>query len=171
MDWMCEPPVRARTGLTVDEHQARTVENYLRLVELWPQHSDDPCPIIPVLQGWSAGSYLWCWERYTDAGVDLTTMPAVGVGSICRRPSVLQISNVIATLRGLHIHAFGVKVTGLELFADDIESADSLAWSYAARYEPPLPGHQARHKHCNNCREFAADWYADLPLGRLGLAA
>lgn len=29
MDWMCEPKVLARTGLTVEEHQRRTIANFL----------------------------------------------------------------------------------------------------------------------------------------------
>ena len=171
MDWMCEPDVRRRTGLAVTEHQARTVANYLRLRELWPRYSDLPCPVIPVLQGWSAGSYLWCWERYAQAGVDLAAMPAVGVGSVCGRTSALQISNVFALLRGLRLHGFGVKTTGLAMFASDIESADSMAWSLDARYNPPLPGHETRHQHCNNCREYAASWHDDLGLERYGLVA
>jgi len=30
-DWMCEPAILARTGLTVREHQERTVASYLEL--------------------------------------------------------------------------------------------------------------------------------------------
>jgi hypothetical protein len=29
MDWMCEPFMLAKTGLSVREHQQRTVTNYL----------------------------------------------------------------------------------------------------------------------------------------------
>mgnify|MGYP000181470407 CR=1 FL=1 len=61
--------------------------------------------------------------------------------------------------------------------ADDLASADSLAWSFAARREPPLPGHdepgpgrRAGHKHCNNCPEFALAWRDQL-LARLRVAA
>src|SRR5438093_12444888 len=32
-DWMCEPWIIAKTGLSVEEHQQRTVQNYLRLSE------------------------------------------------------------------------------------------------------------------------------------------
>ena len=48
MDWMCEPFMLAKTGLTVAEHQARTVANYLELRSLAPE-----LPFVPVLQGWS----------------------------------------------------------------------------------------------------------------------
>lgn len=50
-DWMCEPAMLARTGLSVDEHQRRTVANYLELRQIAPE-----IPWIPVLQGWSAWS-------------------------------------------------------------------------------------------------------------------
>ena len=46
MDWMCEPAMLARTGLTVAEHQAGTVANYLELRAAAPE-----LPFIPVLQG------------------------------------------------------------------------------------------------------------------------
>lgn len=62
-DWMCEPAILhggqfagtrfAGTGLTVGEHQRRTVENFLELRELAPD-----LPFIPVLQGWSTSDYL-----------------------------------------------------------------------------------------------------------------
>jgi hypothetical protein len=45
-DWMCEPWIIAKTGLSVREHQERTVTNYLDL--------RDRGPFIPVLQGWDA---------------------------------------------------------------------------------------------------------------------
>ena len=62
-DWMREPAILrggqfagmhfAGTGLTVGEHQRRTVENFLELLELAPD-----LPFIPVLQGWSTSDYL-----------------------------------------------------------------------------------------------------------------
>ena len=36
-DWMCEPWMVAKTGLSVEEHQERTVENFVRLRELAPE--------------------------------------------------------------------------------------------------------------------------------------
>ncbi|MGD9526418.1 MAG: hypothetical protein AB7I38_11660 [Dehalococcoidia bacterium] len=50
-DWMCEPKAFVATGMTIAEHQARTVESVAELRERWPRHSDDTCPIMPVLQG------------------------------------------------------------------------------------------------------------------------
>jgi len=53
MDWMSEPIMLAKTGLTVAVHQARTVANYLALRDLAPD-----LPFIPVLQGWRLDDYL-----------------------------------------------------------------------------------------------------------------
>lgn len=175
-DWMCEPWVIhgggknncPGTGLTVGKHQHLTTVNYLELCELWPSEGDGPCPFIPVLQGWSAGSYVWHREEYEAAGVDLAAMPAVGLGTVCRRDSVLQIANVVGHVAGLALHGFGFKTTALELTAKDLVSADSLAWSDDARHNPPLPGHEARHKHCNNCPDWARMWLDELPLERYG---
>jgi hypothetical protein len=171
MDHMCEPHVRRLTGKTVDEHQALTVESYLFLRLAWSYYSDLPCPFIPVLQGWSPGSYVRCWELYEQAGVDLAALPVAGVGSVCGRDSIIQISAVFAMLGELRLHGFGVKTAGLEYFGDALESADSMAWSLDARYKSPLPGHETRHKRCNNCRDKAAEWYEDLRLDRFGLTA
>ncbi len=170
MDWMCEDDVRRRTGLTVDQHQHLTVSNYLLLRALWPRYGTGECKIIPVIQGWSAWSYVRCRELYEAEGVDLSAVPVVGVGSICRRPNPLQVASIISLLDDLPLHAFGCKVTGLSMFAGSIQSADSMAWSKDASHNPPMPGHEARHQHCTCCREYAADWYEDR-LGRFGLAA
>src|SRR5262245_10177589 len=73
---MCEPFMLAKTGLTVAEHQARTVANYLELRSLAPE-----LPFVPVLRGWSLGDYLHrCVELYERAGVNLAREPLVGVG-------------------------------------------------------------------------------------------
>ena len=87
-DWMCEPSIRARTGLSIREHQQRTVENYLHLRELWPQHSDSSYPIMPALEGWTVQDYLDCVDLYAAVGVDLidgefasdNDEPVIGVG-------------------------------------------------------------------------------------------
>lgn len=49
-DWMCEPQMISRTGLSVREHQDRTVANYLELRALAPD-----LPFIPVVQGLATG--------------------------------------------------------------------------------------------------------------------
>ncbi|AQZ67577.1 Phage protein [[Actinomadura] parvosata subsp. kistnae] len=152
-DWMCEPVMLARTGLSITEHQHRTVANYLHLREIAPD-----LPFIPVLQGWSLADYLRCVKLYESAGVRLAELPRVGLGSVCRRQSTAEIAHIVATLAqgGLRLHGFGVKTGGLHKYGRYLASADSLAWSYAARRQPPLPGHT--HKNCANCLTYATAW-------------
>ncbi len=153
MDWMCEADVLKKTGLSVPEHQARTVASYLELKELAPE-----IPWAPVLQGWTMGDYYDCWELYEKAGVNLRAQPIVPVGTMCRRQATIQASLTLSSLAddGLRIHALGYKTEGLRFVAKQVTSADSLAWSLNASKNWPIPGHT--HKHCNNCLEWALDW-------------
>lgn len=43
-DWMCEPAVRERTGLSVEEHQRRTTRNLLELRGPRARRAVDPRP-------------------------------------------------------------------------------------------------------------------------------
>lgn len=52
-EWLCEPWMVAKTGLTVAEHQRRTVDNLVQLRGLAPD-----LPIVPVVQGWTVADYL-----------------------------------------------------------------------------------------------------------------
>lgn len=152
-DWMCEPWITDRTGLTVEEHQARTVGNFLDLKAYAPD-----VPIIPVLQGWKLSDYVECAERYESAGVRLSEQPAVGLGSVCRRQDTAQIEAIVKTFAGdgLRLHGFGVKLTGISSYGKDLWSADSMAWSYSARLNPRMPG--CTHKSCSNCLIYALHW-------------
>lgn len=172
-DWMCEPQMLARTGLTVYEHQRRTVENYLELRTLAPE-----LPIIPVLQGWSEREYLDHIGMYYMVGVDLAALELVGIGSICRRQNTIRIASLLYTLavgptwgtgargleilspKGLQLHGFGVKRAGLLAAADYLKTADSMSWSMQARFESAMPGHA--HQACANCLDYALAWRADL---------
>jgi hypothetical protein len=120
-DWMCEPAMLAKTGLTVAEHQRRTVANYLDLRALAPD-----LPFVPVLQGWTLPDYLRCVGLYARAGVDLVGLPLVGLGSVCRRQSGSEIQVVVEELTplGLRLHGFGVKTAGLGRYAEHLVSAD-----------------------------------------------
>lgn len=152
-DWMCEPIIIQKTGLDVHEHQVRTVENLLRLRALAPE-----IRFAPVIQGWVLPDYLRCVEMYAHAGIDLRAEPVVGVGTICRRQGTLEAEQIMRALRdrGIRLHAFGAKVSGLKRYADAVVSSDSLAWSYGARRHPPLPG--CTHAACNNCPIYALRW-------------
>jgi hypothetical protein len=154
-DWMCEPFILAKTGLTIASHQDHTVGNYLQLRELAPE-----LPIIPVVQGWAAGDYLRCVDHYTRAGIDLTRAPLVGVGSVCRRQSTTQVGDILTALHEVgvtRLHGFGFKTAGLARWGHLLASADSMAWSAQARRQPPLPGCRG-HRSCANCARYALRW-------------
>lgn len=159
-DWMCEPVMLERTGLTITEHQARTVASLLRLRDIAPD-----LPFFPVLQGWEPADYLRHADAYERAGVDLAAEPVAGLGSVCRRQDTAALAAVVDQLAGcgFRLHGFGVKETGLQKVGEVFTSADSLAWSYHARRRPALPG--CSHRSCANCLRYALQWRARL-LGR-----
>lgn len=161
-DWMCEPLILAKTGLTVAEHKRRTIQNFLELRRIAPD-----LPWIPVLQGFTLAEYMRCAKGYEAAGVDLRAVPIVGLGTVCRRRNTKEAAAIIEALAGcgFRLHGFGVKVQGLRASAALLISADSLAWSLHARYRAPLPGHDTRgagrrtgHRTCANCPEYALAW-------------
>jgi hypothetical protein len=131
-DYMCEPFMLAKTGLSVAEHQRLTIERYDALRE-----EGLPFPIMPVLQGYDPEDY----RRHVGAyGDRLQPGMWVGVGSVCKRNG--KPARIVDVLWGiqrerpdLRLHGFGVKQTAL-LHAGVREllySADSMAWSYSAR--------------------------------------
>lgn len=168
MDWMVEAEKLARTGSTIAEHQARTVANYVELRSIAPD-----LPWIPVLQGWTLGDYIDHQEAYARAGVELSSLPLVGVGSVCRRERTHSIANLFAWLSsdGLRLHGFGVKKQGLRLASEHMVSADSMAWSFNAykNFHERIPGH-THEGSCSNCIEWALGWREEA-LAKLGRAA
>jgi hypothetical protein len=74
MDWMCEPWIVARTGLSIAEHQRRTVANVQQLRAMAPD-----LPFIPVLQGWRLDDYLACADLYEQGG-ESTSRPSPSSG-------------------------------------------------------------------------------------------
>lgn len=131
-DYMCEESALAATGITVEEHQQLTIERYRRLRDLCGEDL-----VMPVLQGRSPDDYAHCLDLY---GSLLPAGAWAGVGSLCRRngsPSeVEQILLAIHQSRpDLKLHGFGLKLTSLasSVVRGLLYSADSLAWSWAAR--------------------------------------
>lgn len=133
-DWMCEPHIIARTGLSVQQHQQLTVERYDALLA-----EDTGVYIMPVLQGYAPADYVAHLAMYGDR---LRGGAWVGVGSVCKRngdPD--QIAAVLLAIKrvrpDLRLHGFGLKTTALSspLVRSLLETADSMAWSYAARRE------------------------------------
>ncbi len=158
-DHMCEPWVLARSTLanTVADAQTWTVRNYLTLRTLAAD-----LPIIPVLQGQTLADYRRHADAYMAAGVDLPDLPLVGLGSVCRRQATAEIAQLVAALSGdgLHLHGFGVKVSGFRRYGWCLTSADSLAWSYAGRRINPCPHGTAAN--CANCLTHALTWRATV---------
>ena len=134
-DYMCEPFVLERTRLQVCDHQLLTIARYDDLIKC----DTGGVPIMPVLQGYEPAEYADHVRQYGDR---LTPGMWVGVGSVCKRNS--NPGSVVAVLEAIHavrpdlrLHGFGVKITALrnERVRDLFYSTDSMAWSFAARYE------------------------------------
>jgi hypothetical protein len=158
-DWMCEAAVLRRTGLSVPEHQRRTLDNYRALVQAAPE-----LPWLPVLQGWEPDDYLRHADAYARAGIELARAPLVGVGTVCRRQHTREAAALLSRLagEGLRLHGFGLKVQGLLAAARDLAGADSLAWSFDARRLGHTQGRawcgSGTHKNCANCAGYALHW-------------
>ena len=108
-DYMCEPMMLKRTGLTVANHQRSHRSNvYDALLAC-----DTGCYIMPVLQGYDPDEYVSHIRQYGDR---LASGAWVGVGSICKRNSspclILDVLMAIKIERpDLRLHGFGLKIT------------------------------------------------------------
>lgn len=138
-DYMCEPFILAKTGLTIEEHQRLTIERYDALVSELDRlfAGDIPFHVMPVLQGFAPQDYVNHIRMYGDR---LKPGMWVGVGSVCKRQgdprSIIAVLQAIAAERpDLDLHGFGVKKTALMHpgVRELLTTADSMAWSYAAR--------------------------------------
>ncbi|MEH2071618.1 MAG: hypothetical protein V7K47_26265 [Nostoc sp.] len=146
-DWMCEPWILDRTGLTVQDHQRLTIDRYDKLMALKPL-----VPIMPVLQGYRSSEYIECLLEY---GSRLKPGAWVGIGSVCRRngkpDEVANILRSIKLLRSdLRLHGFGLKILALENneVRKLLYSCDSMAWSYPRRFQPiPEPEIPMAHQY------------------------
>lgn len=152
-DFMCEPHMLERTRarptaermlrrgflnqVTVQEliriHQRWTIKRYDRLLRAMPAG----VYLMPVLQGYAPADYVAHIAMY---GERLPLGAWVGVGSVCKRNgdpgAIEEVLLAIHEARpDLRLHGFGVKTTALgsALVRELLYSADSMAWSYAAR--------------------------------------
>lgn len=115
-DYMCEPFMLAKTGLTVIEHQRLTVERYDTLLSALAALFDGPppFPIMPVLQGFTPAEYLSHIDQYGDR---LTPGIWVGVGSVCKRQgNVAAIEDLLQAIKevrpDLRLHGFWREANG-----------------------------------------------------------
>lgn len=134
-DYMCEPFMLAKTGLSKADHQRLTIERYdeLRACDLGGVY------LMPVLQGYEPEDYA---EHARQYGRRLARDSWVGVGSVCKRNrSWISVMDVLVAIKAerpdLRLHGFGLKTTSLAEpnVRNLLYSADSMAWSYAARRE------------------------------------
>jgi hypothetical protein len=110
-DYMCEPFILEKTGLTIADHQRLTIERYDELLA-----EGLPCHVMPVLQGFNPADYANHVRQYGDR---LTHGMWVGVGSVCKRQGdpmlTVAVLDAILTVRpDLRLHGFGVKISSLE---------------------------------------------------------
>lgn len=131
-DYMCEPWIIKRTGMSVKRHQELTIERYDRLLDCGLS-----VHILPVLQGFQPEDYVRHLEAYGDR---MTAGMWVGVGSVCKRNGKPEDVAAIFTLLhnerpDLRFHGFGLKITALRhpVIRQLLYSADSMAWSFGAR--------------------------------------
>ena len=159
-DWMCEPAITARPASPSPNISGA------------PSTTSCGCGILiracRSSRSCKAGPSATTFAAPTPTSTRVSTSraePLVGLGSVCRRQATTCIELIITALRACGItrlHGFGVKITGLTRCGPLLASADSLAWSYAARRQPPLPGCELRHINCANCPRYAARWYAHV---------
>lgn len=131
-DYMCEPFIIEKTGLSVPEHQRLTVERYDALVA-----EKTGVYILPVLQGFAPSDYVDHIRMYGDR---LPYGMWVGVGSVCKRNGTPDaVAAVLLAIKkerpDLRLHGFGLKTTALAhpLARSLLHTADSMAWSFHAR--------------------------------------
>lgn len=144
MDWMCEPTVLKKTGLSVKDHQMKTTENILAIKVLNERQGSafrgassklrTYSEFAGVIQGWSLDDYLFHIDQLKDH--DCIT-PIMGIGSICRRHKEEEIFEIIKTIKqelpNTKLHGFGVKTSVLKKFPNVInllDSIDSAAWGW-----------------------------------------
>ena len=151
-DWMCEGFILKKTGLTIKEHQKRTLESYLSL-------SAKSDKMRPVLQGWYLEDYLRHLDMYANSKVDMSQL--FGVGTVCSRngnPRVILdlLSGIKRRVPEIQLHGFGVKTQALAMCAPLLYSADSMAWSFTGRMSKICDW--CNKANCANCLEFALLW-------------
>jgi hypothetical protein len=155
-DFMCEPFILEKTGLSVSEHQRLTVERYDALLPLVS------VPVMPVLQGYRVSDYLSHLDQY---GSRLRPGAWVGVGSVCKRNARPdEIADILRAIKNkrpdLRLHAFGVKLTALENreVRELLFSSDSMAWSYPARFKKGHDSLDTADAYLARVREALADY-------------
>lgn len=166
MDWMCEPSRLEATGLTIQNHIDKTIDNAVEIIDKWEGEAE---PIIPI-QGWEPEEYISCIDKIKDYGLH-KEVDYYGIGSICRRDIIGEIRPVVTAVYNnlpdnAKIHAFGIKKTSFRDYdiVSKIDSADSFAWSKANRHTYDLRGKIRRFYTAQWAREAELQAYQTLLL-------
>ncbi len=116
-------------------HQRWTIKRYDRIRRALPAH----IYLMPVLQGYDRQDYV---DHVAMYGARLEFGMWVGVGSVCKRngdPAAIEnvLMAIVAARPDLRLHGFGIKTTSLgsAVVRALLATADSMAWSFAARWE------------------------------------
>ncbi|WP_013324092.1 DUF7221 family queuine tRNA-ribosyltransferase-like protein [Gloeothece verrucosa] len=137
-DFMCEPFILEKTGLSVELHQQLTIERFdqLRAYSCVTQ-------IMPVIQGYQVADYITHVQMYGDR---LSLGAWCGVGSVCRRngnPKIIKdiLKSIKVVRPDLRLHGFGLKHLALEDSGvrQLLYSSDSMAWSIPRRFGDKTP--------------------------------
>lgn len=171
-DYMCEDAIihggvfnKQRfvgTGLTLKEHLHLTVGNYIDIMSV-----DDALKVYPVIQGRRIPHYEYCAHLYDKAGIDLSKIPVVGIGSVCRIQATSEAVGIVRHVASIvgpdRLHGFGIKTEGLRLVGHLLNASDSFAWGVDGMHTQPgcefrLPNSRGPHKHEGNCMRFMLEW-------------
>ena len=176
MDYMCEPFMLEKTGLSVRQHQKLTSLNHQQIKDL-RQRMGLNVPIMGVIQGWTLEDYLWHIDHLKSQNLIEDKM---GLGSFCRRQSTKVLLDLLREIKRsvpgwVKLHGFGVKIN---LFKKPetfrlLSSSDSAAWGmwgfglksnknvkYCVLYEGERrPCIHRNCINCCNCGEMLYFWY------------
>lgn len=132
-DWTCDPLSIERTGLTVEEHIHRTVDN---AIQIWGRLTEEEQKkFIPVIQGWDVKDYLECIDLYRQSGIEITYY---GLGSLVRKNCDSDIARIISRVSeelgpDIKLHGFGVKVGVINRLHNHLTSIDTQAGMFYAK--------------------------------------
>ncbi|MDF5726165.1 MAG: hypothetical protein PUP91_38120 [Rhizonema sp. PD37] len=135
-DYLCQPQHLRRSNKSVAEHQEATIANYDALRQII-----NKVYIMPTLQGLQKQDYIRHLKQYGDR---LPHSAWVGVGSLVgRHPKTIAaiLSGIKEVRQDLRLHGFGCGKRSLRYgeISQWLWSADTMAWSLAARREKRNP--------------------------------
>ncbi len=118
--------------------------------------------LLPVVQGFHSADYLRCLDRMFD----LSWVPVIGVGSMCRRhiegdDGILRVVDTLDRALGgapATLHLFGIKTSAMAELGGHprVASFDSQAWGVKARRDDYRAGVSKTNAYA---ARVMADWY------------